>query len=251
MLLRRQRSAVADRPGLPVALHHLLGDGQAHPLCAGPRAPAGARRPRAAAARAPPARRRRCVARRSDLRPSDLGRRQLPLGVQVECPQHGGAPRARQQAGCALGEHRRVQRRLDVGAVHGQRPLVRVAVQRPVRGDEDARVGDRVADAMAVAAPLDVQRLVEVARPGRIDGDEPHVEALRVGHPLRGRRGLGPYVRGKARRHAGFAPDRGEAVAHRGRGRHADGARGQHGIAPHRRQSCIGRSYGPAAGRVP
>ena len=47
-----------------------------------------------------------------------------------------------------------------------------LAIHRPARRDVRSDVGDRVANPVATAAPLEVQRLVEVERFGRIDGDE-------------------------------------------------------------------------------
>ena len=79
-----------------------------------------------------------------------------------------------------------MQRGLPVGRVDGHAAGVRVAVQRPAGRDERARVGDRVGHAVALAAAGDVQRLVEVARARRVDGDERQVDPVALtGAPRR------------------------------------------------------------------
>ena len=58
-------------------------------------------------------------------------------------------------------------------------------VHRPARRDERGDVGDRVADAVPGAAALDVERLVEVHRLGRVDGDERDRGLVRAGEARR------------------------------------------------------------------
>ena len=57
---------------------------------------------------------------------------------------------------------------------------VRLAVDRAAGCDEGGHVGDRVVDAVSAADPLQVQGLVEVAGPRRVDGDEGDVRAVEV-----------------------------------------------------------------------
>jgi len=47
-----------------------------------------------------------------------------------------------------------------------------LVVDGATRGNERRDVGNRVADAVATIAPLDVHRLVEVHRPRRVKGEE-------------------------------------------------------------------------------
>jgi hypothetical protein len=49
---------------------------------------------------------------------------------------------------------------------------VRLGVDRAARPHEGGHVGDRVAHPEARAAPLEVHGLVQVRRPGRVDGEE-------------------------------------------------------------------------------
>ena len=75
----------------------------------------------------------------------------------------------RQQAGRALRQRRRVQRRPPIGQVHGHAPIPRLGVERVARLHEPADVGDRVAQHDVAAVRLDRERLVEIgrSRPGR------------------------------------------------------------------------------------
>ena len=45
-------------------------------------------------------------------------------------------------------------------------------IHRPAGLDEGGDVGDRIPDAIAGAVALEMERLVEVHRLGRVDGDE-------------------------------------------------------------------------------
>ncbi len=94
------------------------------------------------------------------------GDRRAPLpavGVEVDRPEDGGAALARQQAAGALGERRRVERRLRVRRIDRHAARTRLGVERRRGPDEPADVGDRVADPVAAPAALDVKGLVEVA----------------------------------------------------------------------------------------
>ena len=86
-----------------------------------------------------------------------------------------------QQAGCALGELGRVEARVPVGRVQGLTAALRLRVQPASRHDERRDVGDRVPHAVARAATLDVERLVEVHRRRRVDGDERDRRLVRLG----------------------------------------------------------------------
>ena len=127
----------------------------------------------------------------------DLGVRGLAAGVQLDRPQQRGPFLAGQQAGRALGQHGRVQRAAGVGTVEGLAAPVRLAVDRVARADERGHVGDGVRDReAAVRARGDVQRLVEVLRAGRVDGEELEVGPVELrqargrGGPLGGRQHL-------------------------------------------------------------
>lgn len=65
-----------------------------------------------------------------------------------------------------------MQWRAPVRRIDRQPPLACLEVERPTRGDEQWQVGDRIPDSESVAVLLDVQRLVQIHRPGRIDRDE-------------------------------------------------------------------------------
>ncbi len=92
-----------------------------------------------------------------------------------------------EQAGGAFGEHGRVEARVAVRRVERLAALMGLRVHRPARRDERSDVGDRVVDAVPGAAALDVERLVEVHRLGRVDGDERDRRLVRVGEPGRAR----------------------------------------------------------------
>ena len=120
--------------------------------------------------RSPPARRRSRAARGCGPGPARRrSRMPSPRVVEVDRPQQRRPHLVGQQARRALGQHRRVQRDPVLGRVQRLPAAVRLDVDRAVRLDERRHVGDRVVHAEAVAAALDVQRLVEVlrARPGR------------------------------------------------------------------------------------
>src|SRR3954447_18587828 len=136
-----------------------------------------------------------------------------------------------------------MQRRVVVGRVHGHAAHMRIGVERAAGRDEGADVGDRVTDAVARPRPLDVQRLVEVARTGRVDRDERHVDARL--------RGLSPESRRTLRLRVGLrterlgdlrlAAHRVEPVAHRLRGRDLDpAARHRGSVLAKRRHTDLG-----------
>ena len=91
--------------------------------------------------------------------------------VDLDGPQQRWALLVGQQRGRALGDHRRVERDLGVGAVQGLPALVRLDVDGIARRDEGRQVRDGVVDDVAVALTRDVHGLVEVHRRGRVDGD--------------------------------------------------------------------------------
>jgi hypothetical protein len=126
-----------------------------------------------------------------------------------------------------------VQRRALVRRIDGDPAGLRLDVEHPARPDERADVGDRVADPVPVAAALDVHRLVEVARPRRVDRHERQVDALPgrlLALPRSGRLGLAQRLVGERARHARLAPDRLEPLPHR-RGRIDADAAGGHAAA--------------------
>ena len=76
-----------------------------------------------------------------------------------------------------------VERRPAVGQVQRDAACERLAVERAAGGDEGGDVGDRVVHAVAGAGAFGVERLIEVAAAGRVDGHQ--VEVARVEPSLR------------------------------------------------------------------
>jgi hypothetical protein len=76
-----------------------------------------------------------------------------------------------------------VQRDLRVGAVQRLPSPVRLDVDRVPGGDERREVRDRVVHDEALAGAFDVQRLVEVHRLLRVDGDERDVRSVQLRAP--------------------------------------------------------------------
>ena len=217
VVLGRERHAVADGPRPVLAHDLLLGDLQLHAAARDLQ-----RQPPLPDLREQLGDRRRDVGVRvlrdaADLGAGDVGGDEVPGAVEVERPQDGRGPLPREQARDALRQGERVQRRLRVGRVDGDAARVGLGVERAAGRDERRDVGDRVADAVPVAAPLDVQRLVEVARPRRVDGHEGDVDAI-----ARPRRADGAHLRldlGRERGgDVGLAADRLEPLLERGRG---------------------------------
>ena len=68
-----------------------------------------------------------------------------------------------------------MQRHPLVGAVHGLAPPAGHPVEVAAQADEGGDVGDGVPDAVPAAVPLQVHRLVEVHRAGRVEGEEGQV----------------------------------------------------------------------------
>lgn len=107
-----------------------------------------------------------------------------------------------------------MQRRPLVGRVDGDAASMGLDVERRSRSHEGADIGDRVADAVPLATSLDVHRLVEVTRSGRVDRHE------RKLHPFprpRPRRDIGGFALDLGRerlRHPRLGPDRAQAVGH-------------------------------------
>ena len=217
VVLGRERHAVADGPRPVLAHDLLLGDLQLH----------AAARDLQRQTTLPDLREQLGDRRRdvgvgvlrdaADLGAGDVGGDEVPGAVEVERPQDGRGPLPREQARDALRQGERVQRRLRVGRVDGDAARVGLRVERAAGRDERRDVGDRVADAVPVSAPLDVQRLVEVARPRRVDGHEGDVDAitrLRRADGARLRLDLGRERGGDV----GLAADRLEPLSERGRG---------------------------------
>jgi hypothetical protein len=92
--------------------------------------------------------------------------------VDVHRPDERRTQLAGKQAGCALGELRRVQARVAVGRVERHTASVRLLVERAAGRHEGRDVGDCVPHSIAGAVTFDVQRLVEVLRLRRVDRDE-------------------------------------------------------------------------------
>ncbi len=176
-----------------------------------------------------------------------LRRGEHPLAVEAQVPDERRPHLARQEAGRPLGEHRRVEGHPLVGAVDGLPALAGGPVERAAEGHERRHVGDGVPDPVAGTVTLDVQGLVEVHRPGRVERDVGDVGL--VGTAVRGPTGggtlgLGERV-GRVRAvDAQLGADRGEAVAQGllhgprgvgvGRAQHDPGMR--HGAQPNVRR---------------
>ena len=105
-------------------------------------------------------------------RPVDHDLGALAVGLERHVPDERRAGLAGEQAGRVLTQHRWVERRALVGGVDGLPAAAGLGVDGSPGPDEGRHVGDGVADAVAVTGALDVQRLVEVHRPGRVDGEE-------------------------------------------------------------------------------
>ena len=129
---------------------------------------------------------------------------QLSRGVKPEFEEDGGAVLVREQAAGALAEHGRIQRFLAVGPVDGEPAPPRLRLQRAAAIDEEADVRDRVEEPeAAVRLRADVQCLVQVAAPRRVDGHQRQVApvlapAVRRGDALRRLLRLRQHLRGKA-----------------------------------------------------
>ena len=113
------------------------------------------------------------------------------VGVQLDLPDQGRTHHVGQQAGPVLAEHLGVQRRAPARRVQRLDPLVALVIDHPAGLDERRHVRDRVAHQVARVGARQVQRLVEIERPGRVDGDE--LDVGEVGHRQLdvGGRGLG------------------------------------------------------------
>ncbi len=146
--------------------------------------------------------------------PPDVVTEHLPVAVDVDLEHHRRTLLPRQQAGIPFGEGGRMERHVLVGAVHGDPPPARLRVDDPLGRDERLQVGDGVAEPDAAAGQrLEGQRLIEVSRPGRVDGHEGHVEEVAAGVGIDGNRGrrlehLGRKLEGDP----GLAADLGEDV---------------------------------------
>ncbi len=125
------------------------------------------------------------------LRPFHGHRRDVRAGVQLECPDEGAAHLVRQQGRRTLAEHDGVQRDAAIGRVHRLPALAGLGIDRAAGRHEGGNVGDRVPGLVARAVPGEMQRLVEIGRTLRVDGDEGDVGRIgrrkhdSRGHPLR------------------------------------------------------------------
>ncbi len=106
------------------------------------------------------------------------------VGVQVELPEQRGPGLAGEQAGGVLGDPGGVQRDAVVREVEGLDAAAGLDVDRPAGADEGGDVGDRVVHPVAAAGAVgEVHGLVEVARAGRIDGEQRQVGGVVLGQP--------------------------------------------------------------------
>lgn len=121
--------------------------------------------------------------------------------VDVDRPGHGGALPAGQQARAPLRQGARMQRRVRVRQVERDAAGARLGVERAARADEPGHVGDRVPHPVTGPAPLQVHRLVEIERAGRVQGEERDVAQVRPA--VQGRRGRGGLGEGGGRERAG------------------------------------------------
>src|SRR5215207_574531 len=105
--------------------------------------------------------------------PCDVCRNCLPPMVQCDRPEQRRSDFVRQQAGRALAEHRRVERRTTVRCIKGGPAPVRLKIDRIARCDESRHISDCVGDHELTTQPAgDVQRLIKITRTVRIDGDQ-------------------------------------------------------------------------------
>ena len=114
---------------------------------------------------------------------ADIDLDPLAAPVDLHRPEDGRADPVGQEAAGALGQRRRIEPGVPVRRVERLAALVCLDVHRPARGDERGDVGDRVADAVALTAPLEVERLVEVHRLRWVDRDERNRRLVMVGEP--------------------------------------------------------------------
>ena len=115
-----------------------------------------------------------------------------------------------------------MQRHPSVGRVQGLPAPAGLAIDRPVGSHEARDIRDRVVHDVAAPAPFEVQGLVEVHRPGGIDGDERELAPVGLRRRRRGHRGirLGEHVGGEAVGQVQFGAEvgeRGGELALRGR----------------------------------
>jgi hypothetical protein len=143
--------------------------------------------------------------------------------VEVDRPQRRWAQLAGQQAGRSLRQRDRVQGHAGVRPVERGAARPCLAVHGAARDDEGRDVGDGVAHPPAIAvAALEVEGLVEVARAGRVQGDERQVAQVGPLRPAgdvvarpgpRSARRLGEHRLGERHGHLQLGADRGERGA--------------------------------------
>ena len=225
-VLDRQRRAELERPVVIGGDHLLLGYRQAHPAPGRfqveselPELPkqlqllaTGARVQR---------RLRRHVAElgaTTDQAARDPRGRGLPGRVELQFPDQRGSHLIGQQARRAVGEGRRVQRGLAGGRVQRLAALVRLRVETATGGDERCHVRDRVLQPVPGTGAGEVERLVEVGRTLRVEGDELDVGAVgdRQHRGLRRVLGFGQNLRREAPRHPEGRPQAAQPFAQDG-----------------------------------
>ena len=117
-------------------------------------------------------------------------------------------------------------------------------VHRAAGVDERRHVRDRVADAVAVPAALEVERLVEITGAERVERHERDLRLVGVRQAGRARRllGVGQHLVGEVERDLQLAPELGERRLDLGAvGREAERAL-RHGASVRRRRSVVART---------
>ena len=177
----------------------------------------------------------------------------LAVGVEVDRPDARGPLLLREQARRPLRQRHRVQRHARVRGVERRAARPRLGVHSATGRDEGGDVGDRVAHPPAATCPpLEREGLVEVARPGRVEGHERHVAQIRprtgaergiARLGARRRVGRGEDLAAERRRHIQLTADPREALDELGAGRRGGWAQAA-GHGP----DAIPRSSAAAAG---
>jgi hypothetical protein len=145
-------------------------------------------------------------------RPHQVYRGRLPVGIEVDRPQHRRPALVRQQAGRSLRQLPGMQRGRQIRAVERLPATPGLRHQRTLQRHEGSDVRDRVVHPVAVVPALQVHRLVEIHRSDRVDGHQGQVGAVqRRNRRMLGRRSsLSDGVRRIFGRHTEVHPNCGE-----------------------------------------
>ncbi len=109
----------------------------------------------------------------------------LTIGIEGKLPDRGGAILAGQERAVPFRQAERVERGALVGGVEGHGADAGLFVEGTSRADEGGDVGHRIPKEKTAWRALEVDGLVEVHRPGRVQGHEWDVGEIRLRHPRR------------------------------------------------------------------